>query len=185
MFVAVCFMKLINCVAWGNVAQLRTLLLCFSLIQMERIQQIAWNMFLLNVHWAANMLHAIYLWKHVSCNMFHRCAPHLRRIIYKKFSLKLHGNEKFFKLFPLNLNLLGKMEHLLLERVPYIAAMPAIFKFNNWEKFCSQFKENPTSREKPSNSANFHRYFLKNQYNFHFLKVKVWVHHPPPRLRPI
>ncbi len=33
------------CVAWGNVAQLRTLLLCFSSIQMERIQQIAWNMF--------------------------------------------------------------------------------------------------------------------------------------------
>ncbi len=34
-------MKLINCVACGNFAQFRTLFSCFSLIQMERIQQIA------------------------------------------------------------------------------------------------------------------------------------------------
>ncbi len=40
MFLAICFMKLNNCVAWGNVAQLQTLL-CFSLIQKEAVQQIA------------------------------------------------------------------------------------------------------------------------------------------------
>ncbi len=45
MFLEICFMKLINCVAWGNVTQLQTLLLCLSLIQMERIQQITWSMF--------------------------------------------------------------------------------------------------------------------------------------------
>ncbi len=40
MFLEIYFMKLINCVAWGNVAQLQTLS-CFSPIQMERLQQIA------------------------------------------------------------------------------------------------------------------------------------------------
>ncbi len=69
MFLAICFMKLINCVVWGNVAQLRTLLLGFSLIQMEWIQQIAGNMFpkcaLSCKYVACNIF-----MKHVSCNMF-------------------------------------------------------------------------------------------------------------------
>ncbi len=43
-FLEICFMKLINCVACGNVAQLQTLLLFVSSIQMERIQQITWTM---------------------------------------------------------------------------------------------------------------------------------------------
>ncbi len=37
--------NIFNCVACGNVAQLQTLLSCFSLIQMERLQQLAWNIF--------------------------------------------------------------------------------------------------------------------------------------------
>ncbi len=41
MFLEIYFMKLINCVALGNGAQLLTLLSHFSSIQMERLQQIA------------------------------------------------------------------------------------------------------------------------------------------------
>ncbi len=74
MFLEIYFMKLINCVVWGNIAQLQTLLSSFLLIQMERLQQIVWNIFPY-VHWAANMLQAVYLW-----NVFHAiCFIDVRR----------------------------------------------------------------------------------------------------------
>ncbi len=63
MFHKIYFKKLINCATWRNIAQLQTLS-CFSLIHMERLQQIVWNIFPFCA--LSCMLHAIYLW-----NVFH------------------------------------------------------------------------------------------------------------------
>ncbi len=76
-FLEIYFIKLIICIVWGNVAQLPTLLSCFSLIQMKRLQRIVSYIFPYYALGCKYVARNIFI-NHVSCNMFHRCVPRLR-----------------------------------------------------------------------------------------------------------
>ncbi len=70
----ICFLKYIswNLLIVLREEMLRNLRCCFHVLRQFKWKDynILREIYFLYVHWAANMLHAIYLW-----NMFHKCVP--------------------------------------------------------------------------------------------------------------